>query len=200
MRTLAWASFTMPTISGGASRQLTATLTALILAPPKRASKYSGPFLSMRATCSCDPTPSDRSACASWFVRRSSSPHVMERSSTCSATRSARSAPCVRIRPAMLWMAICSPCALVRCRVPSALLLSPARQPCQSGIVVSSPFEPGRPLLAQGVERLLVVRAVEREQLQRAGRVEGHVQRILHQLVDGQLGVANGQRRTGGQP
>ena len=39
----------MYSISGGASRQLTATDTALILAPPKRCVKYSGVFLSRKA-------------------------------------------------------------------------------------------------------------------------------------------------------
>ena len=56
-------------ISGGASRQFTASVTALTIAAPKRNVKHSGTFRSSTATRSCGPIPSTRDA---WATRADS--------------------------------------------------------------------------------------------------------------------------------
>ena len=71
--TFASALFRMYSISGGASRQFTATVTALTLPAPKRKVKYSGAFLSRNATRSCGPTPAANNACATRFDSSSTS-------------------------------------------------------------------------------------------------------------------------------
>ena len=89
-------------ISVGASRQLTATLTALSFDSANVASKYSGPFLSRNATRSPSPMPTAASALASWFDRASSSPNVMSSALVVDGGRiRVRSRPCVRTIPAI---------------------------------------------------------------------------------------------------
>src|SRR5918998_4102548 len=104
MTTLAWASSMICAISAGARRQLTATLTAPILASPNVTSNHSAPFLSMNATRSPGPTPAARSALAARFERASSSPKVIDPPSASSATASGRAAPWVRMMSAMVAM------------------------------------------------------------------------------------------------
>src|SRR5581483_2235593 len=99
--TLAWASLMMWRISAGVSRQLTPTLMALSLAIPNATSKYSGPFLSTKATVSWAPTPADRRALATRLERRSSSPKLIDRPSYSRAVRPARSVLSVRMMSAI---------------------------------------------------------------------------------------------------
>jgi hypothetical protein len=73
-RTRAAASSRMNAISRGASRQLTATVTAPSFAAPNWTSKNSGVFLSSTATRSPAATPADRSAWATRLDRASSAP------------------------------------------------------------------------------------------------------------------------------
>src|SRR5678815_1096577 len=61
---------------------------------------------------------------------------------------------------------------------------------------ISASFEFGFALLLPGGERFLVVVALEGDQLERGRGVEGDVERVLDQLVDRQLGVAQGERRA----
>ena len=66
-------------ISAGASRQLTATTTALACAAPKLTSKYSMPFLSRKATRSWRATPAASRACPTWAARACSCAQVTSR-------------------------------------------------------------------------------------------------------------------------
>jgi hypothetical protein len=75
--TRAPASLMTYAISAGVSRQLTATFTMLALPPPRRTSKYSGPFLSRNATRLCSASPAASSACATRLDRASISNQVM---------------------------------------------------------------------------------------------------------------------------
>ena len=70
--TLVSASLTMWTISGGARRQFTSTLTALSFDAPNCTSKCSMAFLSRKVTRSCGPTPSAASAFATRLETSSS--------------------------------------------------------------------------------------------------------------------------------
>ena len=54
----------MYSISRGASRQFTASVTARAIAAPNSTAKNSGPFLSSTATRSWGPTPSVARPCA----------------------------------------------------------------------------------------------------------------------------------------
>src|SRR5882724_3449430 len=63
----------------------------------------------------------------------------------------------------------------------------------------SAPLEDGRPLLAERRERLAVVLALESEELECGRDVEGDVDRVFDELVDGELRVADGERGTRGQ-
>ncbi len=104
MTTVAWASSMIVAISGGASRQLTDTLTAPSLARANVTSNHSTPLRSTNATRSPGPTPAARSAWATWLERRSSSPKLTASSSKTSAVASGRRAPCSRTTSAMVAM------------------------------------------------------------------------------------------------
>ena len=102
MTTSAWASSMICSISVGASRQLTDTLTAPSLARPKVTSNHSRPFLSMNATRSPTSTPAARNAWATWLERASSSPKVTVRSPTSNTGLPGLPAPCVRMMSAIV--------------------------------------------------------------------------------------------------
>src|SRR3990170_548231 len=62
-----------------------------------------------------------------------------------------------------------------------------------------SPFELGFALLEEGSGRLLTVLAAHRGRLQEHGRVQGQVDVVAEELVYGELGPADGERRPAGQ-
>src|SRR5438445_6650853 len=64
---------------------------------------------------------------------------------------------------------------------------------CTSTVGPSASAELGGSPLSHGAQRLLMVVAEEREQLERGRGVERDVQRVLHQLVDRDLRVPHGQ-------
>src|SRR5436190_14411299 len=100
INTVALASLMICAISVGASRQLTATLTALSFPSAKVVSKNSTPFLSRNATRVSAPTPTAASAVANWLDRVSSWPNVTVVPSNSMAGWSGRSRPWVRTMPA----------------------------------------------------------------------------------------------------
>src|SRR3954462_5689979 len=100
INTVALASLMICAISVGASRQLTATLTALSFPSAKVVSKNSTPFLSRNAPRVSATTPTAASAVANWLDRSSSWPNVTVVPSNSMAGWSGPSRPWVRTMPA----------------------------------------------------------------------------------------------------